>query len=279
MVKWLLEKDVFQEGVDELVRTISDQGMACKVVQYIPFDKESSHSHYDDQDCVVFYGSLNFARVLQRNAAWIPGVYYTVNNFNCSTYYVHFGRYHVNGEYVMLPFGDLSRRRDFLFDTLGEQGTVFIRPDSGSKQFTGQTASVENWESDLKLMGFYDVPDNLMVVVSSPTNIVEEYRFFIVDDEIVAGSQYMSNGKHEERMIDTSSCVPPLNYARTILDEVGWRPDRAFVLDVCKTKGGDLRLLEIGCFSCAGMYAADKGPIVRAVSKIAAEEWNDINGI
>lgn len=44
--------------------------------------------------------------------------------------------------------------------------------------------------------------------------------------------------------------------------------DDVWVLDVCETSKGDLHLLEIGCFSWAGMYANDLKTIVESICKL-----------
>lgn len=278
MVKWLLEKDVFDEGLDDLYNSISEKGMEVKRIQYVPFDHKKSYSVFSDEDCVIFYGSLNLAKVIQREVPWVPGVYYNVDNFKCSTYYNYFGKYHINGDYMMLPFKDLNRMKDFLFSILGINDSIFIRPDSGSKQFTGKVVNLEDWDRDMNLLGFYNIPDNEIVVISSPKNIIDEYRFVVIGDEIIAGSHYNHNGKHTEERIDASSNHKSICYAKTVLSDVKWRPDKVFVLDVCKTNSG-YHILEIGCFSCAGMYKCDKNIIVERVSEIALKEWNEYNDI
>ncbi len=41
--KWILESDVFDEGLDDLVSKIKMQGMEVRVVKYIPFSKEKDY--------------------------------------------------------------------------------------------------------------------------------------------------------------------------------------------------------------------------------------------
>jgi hypothetical protein len=52
-----------------------------------------------------------------------------------------------------------------------------------------------------------------------------------------------------------------------------YQPDPAWVLDICRTATGDYRLLEIGGFSFADLYACDKNDVVAAVSAAALKTW------
>ena len=72
-VKWLLENDVFDEDLQPLVDEIGRQGMEAKVQRHRPFDaeREDIATWYEPNDCVVFYGSISFARQIQRKAPWV----------------------------------------------------------------------------------------------------------------------------------------------------------------------------------------------------------------
>jgi len=52
-----------------------------------------------------------------------------------------------------------------------------------------------------------------------------------------------------------------------------FQPDRTWVFDVCRTSENELRLLEIGSFSFADLYACDLAAVVRAISRLAFEDW------
>ena len=282
-VHWLIEKNVFEDTITQnFVAAIEKQNMVVKQAEYVPFAGHALDLNYfGDDDCVVFHGSLNLAAVLSRYTKWIPGVYYTVDNYRCSTYYNYFGKYHVNNDYIMLPFGELDRQHHFLFSKLGKENTIFVRPDSGSKQFTGQTMSLETWKADLDLIGFYDVEDTEMVVVSSPKNIKAEYRFVVVGDEIITGCQYNAAGKYVEEAMDVGfySSHAVVLKINEILEGTTWRPDKVFVMDMCQVSSGECYLLEIGCFSCAGLYACDLDMIVQEVSTLAFIEHKEYQDI
>ena len=264
-ITWFLEPDVFSEDLDLLKDEILRQGHRVEEVKYIPFlNNEYDEAFYDGSTTGVFYGSLNMARFLQRVLAeHRPIIYCTMRNYDCHRYYVHFGKHLLNENYVMLPYGELLRRKEFLFETLGQDRALFIRPDTGDKSFTGQLLLYEDYERQVELIGKYDLPLDRLCVVAEPRNILHEWRFVVVEKKIVSCSPYKDSG-------------PVLDGAMSLACEVasgGYEPDTCWTLDVCHTKEGEFRLLEIGSFSCAGLYKCHMEPIVREVSRVALAQY------
>ena len=169
----------------------------------------------------------------------------------------------------MLPFGELERCQDFLFRTMGRNDRVFVRPDSPLKLFTGQIVTRDTFAADLEFMSFYEFPRKSLVVVSSPKSIEAEWRFVVANHRVVTGCQY----KLQEKM-DFRSEVDPaaFEFASTIA-AAPYQPDPVWILDVCRTADKAYRLLEIGGFSFADLYACSKAAIVDAVSEAALAEW------
>lgn len=272
-VTWYVEPYVFSlsEDLEPLKAEILKQGHRVEAVRYLPFVTEELGKKPGEQRADgpgVFYGSLNMAKFIQRSvpAETRPAVYCTLRNYDCSRYYAYLGKYLLNGRYAMVPFAELERNRGFLFGALGCEDAVFVRPDGGDKRFTGQLLYLESFDRDYERMGAYDVSADTLVVVSEPRNLTGEWRFVVVEGKVVAGSAYK---KSDEVIPDA---------ARALADEVAqeYEPDKCWTLDVCRTKEGEYFLLEIGSFSCAGLYRCDVEPIVREVSRVVYEEWADV---
>ena len=117
-VKWVVEKYDTDIALKLLIEEIGKQGMECQVVKYVPF-QGGKYDLYKDEDCVVFYGSLNLARQLQREKGWVPGSYCNFKNFECTTYYSHFGKYLLNDDYIMMPLLDFYRKRKDIYAEFG----------------------------------------------------------------------------------------------------------------------------------------------------------------
>lgn len=269
--KWLIQ-DVFadRENVPLLVDEIKKQGMEVKIASQDAHHHKSFLDMFEPTDCVITYGSLQFEGQVNREAKWIPGAYCTLANFDCTKYYPMYGDSLLNSNYIMLPYGELERQKEFLFDKLSIDRTVFIRPNRGNKVFTGKAIYKEDWNKEIGYLGYYQVKPEELCVVAEPRNVVDEYRFVVVDGEVIAGSQYKQDDVVvKEPGYPQEAFILANNLAKR------YQPDRAFVLDICKTRAGNYYLLEINSFSAAGLYACDLEPVVREVSRIALAEWKE----
>ena len=288
--KWLIESLVFEENETELLASLAKYDIIYKSLDeeeeqklkegllYASFPsnefrnmKKNYLDFFDDDDCVVIRGSIQFCDMIRKEAKWIPGVYCNWDAFRCINYYPKFKSELLNGdEYMILPYGDLLRQKEFIFKTFGQSNTVFIRPDAGNKIFTGQAVQKEHFERDLETLGFYDVPDNELCIITYPVNVVAEYRFVVVGDKVIAGSEYRPTRKEIANGGDAVWA-----YAQEVVDSLDYSPDRVWSLDVCRTKSGRTKVLEIGSFSCAGMYMCNNDAIVEHVSRAAVDEWEE----
>lgn len=275
MVNWLLEQSIFEDNIDRIKSAIESQGFNHKTVQYVPYaGTEHIENLFLENECVVVYGSIQFARQIQRVSHWVPGVFCNVRQFDCLYYYNKFGEYLLNKNYIMLPFGELNRRKEFLFNTVGSSDCVFIRPSSGMKAFNGKIVPKNHWDKEIKLMALYDPDPETLVVVAEPVNIKREWRLLIVNNQVVSCSLY----RMDEKIVLTEDTSPRLTaFVNDVLRNVDYQPDPAWTLDICETSNNELKVLEVGCFSCAGLYACNMDNVVREVSRVAAREWSEVH--
>lgn len=111
---------------------------------------------------------------------------------------------------MMLPFGELNRLKGNLFQmaelALGcDPDAVFLRPSSGLKSFTGKVVTKDSWDKDIKLMGFYDVEPEALVIAAPARKILHEWRTIVVNSKVVASSMY----KKDDPMRRTKLCNMP----------------------------------------------------------------------
>jgi hypothetical protein len=298
---WLIEKDVFDNEI-QLYDEIKKQGMDVKFLEYdhlrpSMIDEMVNHPHEWDPECVVFYGSLNLGRKI-RKTPWIPGVYLDEKSFECTSYYPVLGDSLVHNKYLMLPFGDLNRMKPYLFGHFFKnQDKLFIRPNSGMKEFTGMVIEKDKWEEGIKLAGFYNIDPDMLVLVSNVWNLLREWRFVVVDKKIVTGSAYRAWTYGEKLDIPTTDYV--LQRSHSIKEEIfenpefiGWDKDAwnvaqvcankykpymddCWTIDVAKSIHGEYSILEIGSFSCASLYGANLEKVVKSVSATALRVWKE----
>jgi hypothetical protein len=270
-VHWLLDANVFDAYYEELAAAIQRCGHVAKSIHRPapPYDWDDVNSSYrklfPEGACVVTHADIDLVQRVQADRLWTPGAFATVEHFFCSHYYAHFGPFLLNRDYMLLPFAELARREDFLFETFGREGKIFVRPDSPLKLFTGLIVTREKFARDLEFMAFYEFPMESLVVVSTPKTIVREWRFVIANQLIIAGSQYKSG---DDQVASPTYDPRALEMAQRVL-ALGYAPDPVWVLDICETSDGEYHLLEIGGFSFANLYGCDKDAVARAVSEVA----------
>lgn len=274
-VGWLIDADLFGGYREDLMACVRALGHEARLIRapQPPFRWDDVGCSYRDTfpagACVVVHGDIELVTKVHRERRWTPGVFATVDHYFCSHYYCHLGEHLLNRDYVMLPFGELRRQFDFLCETVGEQGRVFVRPDSPLKLFTGQIVARDSFEADMEFIGFYDFPASSLVLASRPFCIAAEWRFVVADKQVVAGCRYKLDGKLDlQRDCDTEAAA----LAATIAAGE-YQPDPVWVIDICRTEAGEYRLLEIGGFSFADLYVCDKTAIADAVSKAALAVW------
>lgn len=265
---WLLEKDTFEENLDELMEVINSQGYTFDIIEHIPFGGTDLRHRVKPWQPALFYGSLGLASIVLRDTPCV--VWRNLPHFECSYYYTYFGKYLLNQNYIMLPFGELIRQKNFIFDKLGHADTIFIRPSSGFKYFTGKVVYKENFELEVEKFALYDIDPFRTVVVSEPRNIAREWRLVVIGDKVLTASQYRCDG---EQISERGAPDEVIRLGNEIAKV--WQPDPAWVMDICQTVDGELKLIEINSFSCSGFYDCDKKLIVEAASKLAEAQFKE----
>lgn len=280
-VNWVIDKYIFEDYEDKLVDAIKRSGM--NVHFYDDCNETSVQRFLDrkftDNDIVIFHGSIQHGRrVLQTR--YYPGIYLSLDAYECYKYYGLFGDYLLNSNYLMMGLNDLLRNKDKIFDIFKTE-SIFIRPSNGYKSFPGQTLPKENFETeyDILIKSYGGLDTDILVVVAPAVEIDEEYRFIVVDKKVVSGSLYMDKDNRKSWSA---------YYDRVCGDEIAWRfaeemaliyqPDKAFTLDICKLPNGEYKVIEVNSFCCGSMYGNDYDEVVKAVNELCISDFEDIWG-
>jgi len=278
-INWLLESHVFGL-LNPFIKEIKAQGHRLKIWSKPQYHRKQWSELFNDNECVVYYGSINLAKEIKEANKWVPGAQTNSDNWDCSQYYPVFGDLLFNKEYIMLPVGDLRRRKDELYDWVSSN-KLFIKPNKGGKVFIGKCVTKNDFDSHLDLLKIkYEVPDDEICIVAKPQSVDKEWRFLIVDGKVVTGSQYREYGKDVQENVESSPSQGGIwNFAEyvTLSKDIS-KFDRAWTLDICESNG-ILHVLEIGGFSSAGLYKMDVAKIVSSVSRVALEDWNEVYSV
>lgn len=281
---WLIEKDL-HETEKSHIDILKKLNIHYKLVDGSKFDFNPD-TLFNIDDCVIFYGSLQYGKKV-RQSNLVPGLYWNEKNMLCSNYYSYYENELLHSDYIMLPYGEISRKRDFLFKIFGD--TLFIRPDSGNKQFTGNLLNKDNFDYVLDIINIYNIDNDLMCLISPAKNILKEWRFVIVNGEVISGSLYRdwTNGgeltendtkdivllksKSKYELVDENSDV--FKYCQKVSKL--YDADKAYTIDITLTDNNEYKVIEIGSFSCAGLYSNDLEKIIKSVNEISIDDWNE----
>lgn len=269
LCKWMMESDIFGEELHLLIEEIKRQGMEVQIASYVPLRSGQTYLDiYKEDDCVVFFGSIGFAQQVRAESSWVPAIYFNEVNYKFTTYFWKLKDLLLTNDFLIIPYGHLKEKGELLMKELGLEETIFIRPDSPCKIFTGQIIYKEEFDKRIEQLGFYEVAPSELCIISPPRNIINEWRFIVSDHKVITGSQYRKDGaSHRERTWPQEAWAIAQEAASR-----SWEPDRLWTIDICQTKS-DFYVLEIGSISVGGLYACDPEPIVREVSRIALEDW------
>lgn len=163
--------------------------------------------------------------------------------------------------------GDELLNYDLLIGDLWElnpiAATFFIRPTGNTKLFTGMTVTKEEfrlWQKREQLENSLYKGESLMI---SPIKEIEaEYRFFVVDQQIITASSYKVGTS-----IDTSHqpSVALRNYAISMVARFPLA--KAFVIDIAETKEG-FKVIEYNNINSSGLYGCDEVALVQAINQL-----------
>jgi hypothetical protein len=273
---WVLQENLFKETEwENLVGTLERFNIPYSVHKVIPFIGElmppfHSKCPIDNYKNVICFGSYSMRQAAQANE-WTPGVY-DLEPFNFEIQMEHWGDLMLNADSKVVPFKDVE------FDDI-----AFVRPIEDSKVFAGgifDWKEFKTWQHnvcDLEEDYGNSLSKNTLVQVCNPKKIYSEYRFWIVNQQIVTASLYKRGGK-----VIYSSDVDSRFYGfvnmvlktknretdiTTSMVNTGWRPHDAFVIDVCETPDG-IKIVEINTINAAGFYAANVQDIVIALEEM-----------
>jgi len=269
--KWLIENFTDDNGYEELIAEVRRKGMECIVLNIT--------NHFDlkpelvqTNDCIVFQGSIQLFKKLKNELPAYPIGWMTDQNYLCSKYYPHFQKYLFNDHHVFSTVAGLKHNRWWFYGVFGKEALIYVRPDGGDKTFTGRLLDLQDFDRFWESSTMSSAKNEDLIVVSTPKNIRGEWRYICTNQkEILGCSLYLYNGQRTY-----VPCAP--DRATKLVNEIlniGWYPDPVFTVDVAEDTDGNYWLLELNSFTSAGTYAAKKEPIVKRVSEIALEEWNN----
>jgi len=247
-MKWLIETEVFNNDT-RLPEALTRLGVEFEQVKF----GKPYNDYLQIGDDVVVHGGSQLVSWAAKNTRW--RVYGNSRKYNCTFYYPKFREHLLNSQYRLIPIGDAERFLKQIFINSTRQ--VFVKSND-FKYLKGQMVSQDEFLAELKLLRLRVDHDELLLFSPVNLDIKAEWRLVINGTEVVAGCQYKPE---REEGIPTEVEV----YAKNVLKDVNYNPDKVWIMDICKTHV--LNVLEVGPFSCCGLYDCNLDDVVKFVNR------------
>lgn len=212
----------------------------------------------DDTQPIMICGATSLSRIAKaRN--WTPGTFLN-DNFHYEKWVEGFG-----ARNMLNDIGTVGTIADIEYPIMEN---YFVRPTEDTKAISGTVMShleFEIWLSTIQLMEeeeFVPLHKNTEIVVSPVKEIYAEYRMFIVDCTVVAGSRYKMGNRvigHPLVDQDVKDFAWKMAWA--------WQPADAYVMDIARTEDG-LKVIEVNNINSAGFYEADVYNIIDSIERL-----------
>ena len=247
-VHWLIQANHGAAlDVQAMADALTADGQVPHLVQLARGEPIPDIPELPDQAPIVCHGPGFLTRAVG-HPRFSKGLFFDDQAFRWSTFREHWG------EAMLAPEGRLSSLAEAQAE-LQKVEKAFVRPDEDSKVFDGGV-----FDAPGLLAKTRNLPSVTPVIVAAPRVIDAEWRFFIVDKEVVGCSEYRRWG---EPSMDGYVPHRAIDLAADLIQH--WGPAPVYCLDLAM-EGDRIGVVEANCFNAARFYGADAGAVLNAVS-------------
>lgn len=261
---WLVQiTSRHDDTIHQEVEALNRLGFAWKDFGVIPFTTDITGLDEEYTNFVVRGGTKILSMISEDPTLWLKsGVFYDKDKFD-QNQYLSLGLPLLNGQaecYNLREFPYLK------FDT-----ERFVKPSSDLKAFTAgileANQSVQEFiGSQMHQPGAFQE----IILVADLQNVVDEYRFFVIGDKVITGSQYRVNKQLRYSALTSSAeHVSVVDVARSYAKL--YQPAEVFTMDICRTGEGEYLIIEYNCFNASGLYASDVDLLFGAISEYVSK--------
>lgn len=186
---WILQENLFKESEwDNLVGTLERFDIPHSVHKVVPFIGELQPPPAPKHPLVVCFGSYSMRHAAKLHG-WTPGVF-DLFDINFTVQLQRWGKLLLNHDCTVVPF-----RAARLTEP------AFVRPIDDSKYFAGKVFEPDEFNEwvhkvvELKEDYGNSLSGDTLVQICRPKKIYAEYRFWIVDKQLVTWSLYKRGSK------------------------------------------------------------------------------------
>ncbi len=258
---WILERDMFTDNHDRLASAVENFGQEV-IAWNDDWWKKSKFIAYNGKNA-IFHGCLSNAARINSETEWNPGAFCNVEAFKCSSWYPTAEPWLLNSKWVLTTVREFVENPEKALQQIGVEDKFFVRPDGPLKPFSGRVLKTGNISLKDLDHGFYYDDTSIQIIISPVKTIIEEWRYIIVDMNVVAGSSYIAETRTE---IPADIKGTQWQYAQEVSKNLV-PPEDVYVMDICRVDN-DFKLLELNPFSGADLYGCDRDAIVKSITEL-----------
>lgn len=277
-MKWLIETTVWNDGNPEkMIDAIKSLGHEPIPYKYVPyqFSKEQKFPiEHKNNEPILVYSSIQMIKLCQKLTNWIPCAWCDWDKLK-TTHYLNLLTNSIHTDYAYISLGEFINQKERLFKLLGSPNPLdnndldlFVKCDGNDKVIAGEKISLSLFKDWHSYVFCYEPSLDCLLLLSKVHKIKSEWRCVVAGETFITGSQYRKNGDVEI----SSDC--PNEVEKFVKDRSKELKDIApiFCIDVGELVTGELKVIEIGSFNCAGLYDCDVKKIVEVASELAIKE-------
>lgn len=272
-MKWIIDNILETSELEEFLKSKDIEVFNISARDRILMIKDlMSFLDRNKNELVMFHGTLNDAKWLNQFGS--VQTYCNLESFQCNHYYPHYSNDLLNYPYSLVAYDDLRDKMmmNKLISSFGNNGCIFIRPNSGDKLFTGGILDIRDWDKQVRNLGYDNIYPSELVLVSEPANITAEWRLWIGNGKVIGYSMY--------KPLKLNCCPDEvIKFAEYAASH--YQPDSLFVMDVCQCYQNSAistyKIVEINSFGCSGLYKVNLEEMIPKAMEIAEDEYRRRN--
>jgi len=255
-MQWLIEHMSATDDNDTaLLKTFADTGRTHLAIKQIPFTETLlGMEQLDPTQPALIYGSTQIVEKVWKQYGGQVETFYDPAWFD--------------------PRNWVGKRPDLLNEdvfeiTVAELRSKWVDKPTFVKSVTvkalnGMVLEPDKHDWDTWLIEHSELNGSDLLVLSPVHRIEREWRFFVVDGQVVTGSTYRRDG-YRAKMHPVS----PAAWAAADRAVKEWLPSKNIVIDIARTWSGKYKVVESNAISSSGFYSSNVPKLVDALEAYA----------